>query len=28
VVNVNGKVARIEAFTPDGQMLEATDLNP
>jgi acid phosphatase type 7 len=28
VVNVSGKTARVEAFKPDGQMLEATDLAP
>lgn len=28
VVTVNGKTAHIEAFKPEGQMLEATDLNP
>jgi 3',5'-cyclic AMP phosphodiesterase CpdA len=28
VVNVSGKTVRVEAFKPNGQMLEATDLNP
>jgi len=28
VVNVNGKSAHVEAFKPDGQMLDAADLTP
>ena len=28
VVNVNGKTARVEAFKPDGTLLDATELNP
>ncbi|MFI5106178.1 MAG: hypothetical protein ACHP79_14750, partial [Terriglobales bacterium] len=28
VVNVNGKSAHVEAFTPDGQVLDAADLAP
>ena len=28
VVNVNGKTARVEAFKPDGTLLDAADLTP